>query len=763
MVLLHFQFSTSVEIRKMKINSVSQWTRVLLVCGALVACSLLYITLSAQAATNWYVTPTGAGNRDGRSSANAFNSIQQALDAVQPGDTIYLGDGDYFQALITKRHGTANAPITIVGSANAVLRGAANEGRIFQINHDYYVLDGWTINGHDGSGNSTGDYRDKLLYVHGQAAAYGGEVRRGPRGLEVRNMRFMNAGGECIRLRYFVQQANIHHNTISNCGIYDFVLNGGGKNGEGIYIGTAADQWGDGKNPTNEADGSNANYVHHNVFNTQGNECTEVKEGGTGNIIEYNDCTGNKDPEAAGFASRGDGNIFRYNTIYGHVGGGLRFGGHVVNGYQFGVRNAAYGNTIYANSAGGIKFQVKPQEPICGNNFSGPNGQTQNNPAFGSYASDYSNQVSATCSTNVPPTPTAAQPTATAVQPTATAVPPTATAVQPTAVPPTATPTATPGDRPAPEAGLLYLSAESDGKVDNISFKDEDILAFDQTTERWQLYFDGSDVGISGADIDALAILDDGSLLFSFITGTSTPGLGNVDDSDIVRFVPSALGPTTAGQFQVYFDGSDVGLTKDSEDIDALSVRRDGSLIVSTTGDYNVPGLTGNDKNLLAFTPSSLGANTAGVWSLYVKGADIGLQDGNSEDISSLWLDEQTPNTVGLYLSTLDDFEVNQLSGDNNDLIACQIGTAAPCAFQRFWAGDEHSFDDETIDAFARSAGLANNQLVVAADVTEDDGGAQDDVEPAAEALQDPNTPAEDPVEEESAMPYQIFLPTIIN
>jgi len=310
---------------------------------------------------------------------------------------------------------------------------------------------------------------------------------------------------------------------------------------------------------------------------------------------------------------------------------------------------------------------------------------------------------------------------------------------------------------------LLYLSAESDGKVDNISFKDEDILAFDQTTERWQLYFDGSDVGISGADIDALAILDDGSLLFSFITGTSTPGLGNVDDSDIVRFVPSALGPTTAGQFQVYFDGSDVGLTKDSEDIDALSVRRDGSLIVSTTGDYSVPSLNGNDKDLLAFTPSRLGANTAGVWSLYVKGADIGLQNGNSEDISSLWLDEQTPNTVGLYLSTLDDFEVNQLSGDNNDLIACQIGTAAPCAFQRFWAGDEHSFDDETIDAFARSAGLANNQLVVAADATEDDGGAQDDVEPAAEALQDPNTPAEDPVEEESAMPYQIFLPTIIN
>ncbi len=252
---------------------------------------------------------------------------------------------------------------------------------------------------------------------------------------------------------------------------------------------------------------------------------------------------------------------------------------------------------------------------------------------------------------------------------------------------------------------MLYLSASSGGKIDNVSFKDEDILIFDPATERWQLYFDGSDVGLSSADIDALAILDDGSLLFSFITGTSTPGLGNVDDSDIVRFVPTALGPTTAGRFEMYFDGSDVAFTKDGEDIDALSVRRDGVLIVSTTGDYSVPNLAGNDKDLLAFTPSRLGANTAGTWSLYLKGADVGLEDGNDEDISSLWLDEQTPNTVGLYLSTLDEFEVNQLTGDNNDLIVCQIGTAAPCAFQRVWDGDEHRFD-KTIDAFAQSSSL---------------------------------------------------------
>ncbi len=140
---------------------------------------------SDGAVSAWYVTPTGGGNQNGRSWANAFHSIELALNWVQPGDTIYLGDSDYYESLVTKLHGEASAPITIRGGANAVLRGAGDD-RSFRIYHDYYVLDGWTINGYDGAGNSASDYRDTLLYVHGQAFAYGGEVQRGPRGLEVR-------------------------------------------------------------------------------------------------------------------------------------------------------------------------------------------------------------------------------------------------------------------------------------------------------------------------------------------------------------------------------------------------------------------------------------------------------------------------------------------------------------------------------------------------------------------------------------------------
>ena len=69
----------------------------------LVALLLLVGWQPVQAATEWYVTPTGAGNRDGSSPENALRSIQAALDRAQPGDVIHLGPGDYMEDLTTKK------------------------------------------------------------------------------------------------------------------------------------------------------------------------------------------------------------------------------------------------------------------------------------------------------------------------------------------------------------------------------------------------------------------------------------------------------------------------------------------------------------------------------------------------------------------------------------------------------------------------------------------------------------------------------------
>ena len=93
----------------------------------------------------------------------------------------------------------------------------------------------------------------------------------------------------------------------------------------------------------------------------------EAKEGSAHNIIEYNICTGQKDPNSGGIVSRGFANVIRYNEIYDSIGTGVRLGGHFVDGVQYGVENQVYGNHIYGNLAGGIKFVVDGQGVICDN------------------------------------------------------------------------------------------------------------------------------------------------------------------------------------------------------------------------------------------------------------------------------------------------------------------------------------------------------------------------------------------------------------
>ena len=68
-------------------------------------------------------------------------------------------------------------------------------------------------------------------------------------------------------------------------------------------------QWIDGP------DGCDDNWVHGNVIETCGNECIEVKEGSSGNLIEENDCSNQRDPKAGCYGSRGDRNTIRFEIL----------------------------------------------------------------------------------------------------------------------------------------------------------------------------------------------------------------------------------------------------------------------------------------------------------------------------------------------------------------------------------------------------------------------------------------------------------------
>ncbi|MDO8183490.1 MAG: right-handed parallel beta-helix repeat-containing protein [bacterium] len=350
----------------------------LFILGLFLFVGLSIATSAMASGVTYYISPSGNDSADGLSEAASLKTIQKAVEAAAPGDTIKLAAGEYRQDIISRRDGTATAPIIITGPTAAIIKGGGN-GRVIEINHDYLTLTGFTVDGFYGSSVKSSSYRNILVFVLGK------EKRDGVTGFKALNLVLKNSGGECLRLRYFVTHAEVAYNTISNCGILDFVFKAGGKNGEGIYVGTSNRQWGDGKNPTSDPDVTRDNLIHHNDINTNGNECVDIKEGATANMVEYNTCRGQKDPDSGGLDARGSGNTFRYNTIRDSVGAGVRLGGALVKNVQYGKNNNVYNNVIENNKSGGIRFQVSPQGQICGNQFSGNTGDD----AVGDYGSKF--------------------------------------------------------------------------------------------------------------------------------------------------------------------------------------------------------------------------------------------------------------------------------------------------------------------------------------------------------------------------------------
>jgi hypothetical protein len=310
---------------------------------------------------------------------------------------------------------------------------------------------------------------------------------------------------------------------------------------------------------------------------------------------------------------------------------------------------------------------------------------------------------------------------------------------------------------PPPPANKIYVSSSSNGTVGGVAFADEDILVYESGANTWAMVLDLSDVSVT-TDVDAFAFTNDGnSVLVSFDAPIADfPGsLGAVDDSDILLFTPTSWGATTAGgSFTMYFDGSDVGLTTDAEDIDALHRLADGRLIISTLGAVAVTGVSGNDEDLLLFTfTGAPGAATNGGWSLHFDGSDVGLTDG-PEDIWGVWSEE--PPSGDLYLSTTGNFAVTGVSGDDDDIFICTpsaLGAATNCDFSAFWNGGAVGFGPEQLDGISVNDGPA---IVLAAGLQQaDDASTQN--EPDNEVQED----IDDTNEESQAEP--IYLPMIQN
>ncbi len=257
---------------------------------------------------------------------------------------------------------------------------------------------------------------------------------------------------------------------------------------------------------------------------------------------------------------------------------------------------------------------------------------------------------------------------------------------------------------PPPSSDKIYLSFAQDGAIGDIAYGEEDILIYAPQAERWFPYFDGSDVGLGGVDVDAFAFLPDGSLLLSVDrTMSNIAGQGRITDADLLRFVPTRTGDETAGTLSLYLDGSDLGLESGSEDIDALAVLPDGRLLLSTLGSFRVGArphlLPGMAQDVLALSLTQTGEDSAGAWSLYLDASDVGLS-GPPENVDGLWLTARND----IVLSVAGRANAGGLTFGPSDLARCAptaLGDASACAFDLYWAGATANLANPNIDDVA--------------------------------------------------------------
>ena len=163
-----------------------------------------------------------------------------------------------------------------------------------------------------------------------------------------------------------------------------------------------------------------------------------------------------------------------------------------------------------------------------------------------------------------------------------------------------------------------YLSTESGGNVPGVgNFDASDILMYDKLLDSWSLFLDGSEHGLDGLNIDAFELLSADWYLISFDSPTTLTGAGGkiilADDSDV-----NALhGPS--GLWTEFFDGSNVGLETEDEDVNAVS--NVWGFEISTLGTATLPGLSAPGN-------STSQPQSESQWSLSLDGSAYGITAG---------------------------------------------------------------------------------------------------------------------------------------
>jgi hypothetical protein len=258
-------------------------------------------TVSAIALLAQFALPSAAA-----ATINVSNAAEliAALKAAQPGDTIQLADGDYGDQFVATTPGTAAKPITLVGSAKAVLHdpkfnlggtdcpsGQTGYGLWLQ-GANYWNLKGFTV-----------------------TKSKKGIVLDGASHVTIDGVSVHDIGYEGVHFRKSSADGVIKNSTVTNTGTEEPGY------GEGVYIGSSNSNWScyganKGKNPDAS---NNVQVLNNKIGPNVAAEGLDVKEGTTGGVVDGNtfDGTGEKNQNSADSAidAKGDGYKFTNNIV----------------------------------------------------------------------------------------------------------------------------------------------------------------------------------------------------------------------------------------------------------------------------------------------------------------------------------------------------------------------------------------------------------------------------------------------------------------
>lgn len=181
-------------------------------------------------------------------SVTTAAGLKTALSSAAAGDTIALADGTYTGNFTTSRDGTSAKPITLTGSAKAVLKASGGYG-LHLDGADYWQVRGLTV---------TGGQKGIVLDSSNHAVIDGVTVH----GLDMEGVHFRKNSADGV---------------IRNSTIYDTGNDNSGM-GEGVYVGTAGG-----------SDKSDRVQILDNTIGPGiGAENIDLKEGTTGGLVSGN-------------------------------------------------------------------------------------------------------------------------------------------------------------------------------------------------------------------------------------------------------------------------------------------------------------------------------------------------------------------------------------------------------------------------------------------------------------------------------------------